>query len=253
MAIQSLDALAQAVHRLDRLGDLRQSMVRFAEARGVVRIAFHANPSPFQSGAAPAIWAQGFPNDWVAHYLAEDLVLNDPIPALAARRSKPFFWGDTASLMRLTGAEEEVLRHLETADLGDGLAMQVHGPGMRSAYVGVGFGGRRPDLSEGQIFELKAGAQIIYLRYCDLTEATYAMERDLSPREAEILGWVARGKSNAVIGEILGVSRHTVDTNLRRLFEKLDATDRTTAALRGIGAGVISPGAGPVPRVRDKT
>jgi LuxR family transcriptional regulator/LuxR family quorum-sensing system transcriptional regulator CciR len=253
MSSMSLDQLAETVQGTVRVGDLWRVMVGFVASRGGVRVAFHVNPSPGEPLAAPAVRAEGFPEDWVAHYLAEDLVLSDPIPALAAKRSKPFFWRDVSALTRLSEGEADFLRELETAELGDGLAMQVYGPGMRSAYVGIGFGQQRPDMDAAAIFDLKAGVQIGYLRFCELTAEAFALERDLSPRETEILGWVARGKSNTVIAEILGVSRHTVDTNLRRLFSKLEVADRTTAALRGVGAGLVSIGGPPVAHVRDKT
>ncbi|WP_068309911.1 helix-turn-helix transcriptional regulator [Aliiruegeria sabulilitoris] len=64
-------------------------------------------------------------------------------------------------------------------------------------------------------------------------------EIGLSPREAEILRWIARGKSNSVIAEILGISPHTVDTHIRRIYRKLGAGDRTTAALRGMETGLL--------------
>jgi DNA-binding CsgD family transcriptional regulator len=64
---------------------------------------------------------------------------------------------------------------------------------------------------------------------------------DLSDRQKEILTWVALGKSNSVIASILGISPHTVDTHLRRTFERLGTTDRTVAAIKGIEAGLISP------------
>ena len=53
------------------------------------------------------------------------------------------------------------------------------------------------------------------------------------------MGWIARGKSYGVIADILDVSRHTVDTLVRRIFEKLGVTDRTTAAIRAVGAGIV--------------
>ncbi len=65
---------------------------------------------------------------------------------------------------------------------------------------------------------------------------------DLSARQKEILSWVALGKSNSVIASILEISPHTVDTHLRRAFERLGTTDRTVAAIRGIEAGLIAPG-----------
>lgn len=61
----------------------------------------------------------------------------------------------------------------------------------------------------------------------------------LSPREREVLCWVSRGKSNSVIADILGISQHTVDTHIRRIFRKLGTTDRTTASIRAMETGQL--------------
>ncbi|MEM9263540.1 MAG: helix-turn-helix transcriptional regulator, partial [Pseudomonadota bacterium] len=61
----------------------------------------------------------------------------------------------------------------------------------------------------------------------------------LSERESQILRWVARGKSNASVSQILGISPNTVDTYMRRIYDKLDVADRVTASLRGVALGLI--------------
>ncbi len=61
----------------------------------------------------------------------------------------------------------------------------------------------------------------------------------LTPREVEVLRWIARGKSNTVIAQILGISRHTVDTHNRRIYRKLGAGDRITATVRAMEAGLL--------------
>lgn len=52
----------------------------------------------------------------------------------------------------------------------------------------------------------------------------------LSPRESEILGWVAQGKTNPEIGTILGISRRTVQKHLERINIKLGVENRTAAS-----------------------
>ena len=75
-----------------------------------------------------------------------------------------------------------------------------------------------------------------------VTVAPVAAPRPLlSAREKEVIHWVARGKSNSVIGDILGCSAHTVDTHLRRIFAKLDVSDRISAAVRAVALGLTSP------------
>ncbi len=61
----------------------------------------------------------------------------------------------------------------------------------------------------------------------------------LAPREIEVLTWIAFGKSNTVIAEILGISIHTVDTLCRRAMRKFETSSRTTAAVRAAQMGLL--------------
>jgi DNA-binding CsgD family transcriptional regulator len=56
----------------------------------------------------------------------------------------------------------------------------------------------------------------------------------LSEREAEVLYWVAAGKSSPVISMILGIRHDTVRTHLKRIFMKLGVENRLSAALRAL-------------------
>jgi DNA-binding CsgD family transcriptional regulator len=52
----------------------------------------------------------------------------------------------------------------------------------------------------------------------------------LSPREAQVLAWVAEGKTNGEIGIILDMRPRTVAKHLERIFRKLGVETRTAAA-----------------------
>jgi DNA-binding NarL/FixJ family response regulator len=56
----------------------------------------------------------------------------------------------------------------------------------------------------------------------------------LTPREAEVLLWVAQGKSNADIATILGCAGNTVKVHLARIFEKLGFENRNAATVRAL-------------------
>ena len=56
----------------------------------------------------------------------------------------------------------------------------------------------------------------------------------LTDREREVLGWVAAGKSNAQIAEIVGASPRTVAKHLERIYVKLGVESRTAAAMRAV-------------------
>jgi len=59
----------------------------------------------------------------------------------------------------------------------------------------------------------------------------------LSDREREVLRLVVNGASNDEIGARLGISSRTVESHLRRLFERLAVASRTELAARAIREG----------------
>lgn len=56
----------------------------------------------------------------------------------------------------------------------------------------------------------------------------------LTAREAEVLLWIANGKPNRDIGEILGISPRTVNKHLEQVFTKLGVENRASAAALAI-------------------
>jgi len=60
----------------------------------------------------------------------------------------------------------------------------------------------------------------------------------LTAREAEVLSWLAKGKTNRDIADILGMSPRTVNKHLEHIFEKLGVETRTAAAALAALAGI---------------
>jgi DNA-binding NarL/FixJ family response regulator len=61
----------------------------------------------------------------------------------------------------------------------------------------------------------------------------------LSAREVEVLAQVAKGKTNAEIGQLLHISEATVKTHLLRAFNKLGVSDRTAAVTTAMSLGLL--------------
>ncbi|WP_417224090.1 response regulator [Amphritea sp.] len=56
------------------------------------------------------------------------------------------------------------------------------------------------------------------------------LELELTEREAEVLYWLANGKTNREIAEILEISPRTINKHLEQIFPKLGVENRTAAA-----------------------
>ena len=54
----------------------------------------------------------------------------------------------------------------------------------------------------------------------------------LTAAQAEVMEWVCKGKTNGETAQILGRSENTVVAHLVRAFKKLDACNRTVAAVK---------------------
>jgi len=63
----------------------------------------------------------------------------------------------------------------------------------------------------------------------------------LSPRELDVLKLIGEGFPNPSIAEELGIGLETVKSRVKAVIEKLDARDRTHAAVVGVRLGILEP------------
>lgn len=92
------------------------------------------------------------------------------------------------------------------------------------------------------VSQLATDELLLRLIQGDITNDNVVLETklQLTPRESEVLMWVARGKSNRDIAEILKLSPRTVNKHLEQIYAKLGVENRASAAalaVRTLGAG----------------
>jgi DNA-binding NarL/FixJ family response regulator len=79
-----------------------------------------------------------------------------------------------------------------------------------------------------------AGQEEFYFRLAEPAEGgepeLLKSSLNLTAREGEVLVWIARGKSNRDISEILNISPRTVNKHLEQVFTKLGVENRAAAA-----------------------
>ena len=217
------------------------TIAHFLVKRGAARLSYHHLPplgAPDRDrSVGVASW--NFPDDWVATYTTGNFWRIDPIPRLALTLARPFWWSEVSLLATLRPAERDYMTSLRRAHLGDGLAIPVFGPRGRDGYIGLGCPPGRRMFTPTEIARFQMACQLGHQRYCQILIGDGVAPR-LSEREAEVLRWMTMGKSNGVIAEIEGLSSHTVDTYVRRIYAKLDVADRVSAVLRGAALGLVT-------------
>lgn len=181
-----------------------------------------------------------FPKDWVRRYVSAGYFDTDPIIAYARMADEPFAWRDVGHLMALAPAQRDYLAVLE-ARFADGYGVPIRGAMGTVAYFGVGSPSRALALDRAELIVIQLACHQTHTRFLQLNGTFETPPPQLTAREREVLTWAARGKSNAVIAEILGVSEHTVNTLLRRVYAKYAVHDRVSAILRAVGQGAIVP------------
>jgi DNA-binding CsgD family transcriptional regulator len=234
------DVLRQ-IDEVNSPGELWRVILSFYRAQGFNALAYFI---PRLSGGGNIgdvdVVYYGFPVEIVESYLNQGEGRHDPVPRFSMQQGVPMRWSHIWSMVDPDIDQMRFLERMRSLGLGDGYALPVFGPAQRNGNVNIGCAVSEEVMANAPLSELHMIAQAAHIRLCKLMPDIQGPEKPLSARELEILDWVARGKSNGVIAEILELSSGTVDTYLRRIYEKLDVSDRTSAAVRGVGMGLIS-------------
>lgn len=226
-----------AASAADDVSQLWTAMTDYFDGHGIGGLAIahlpqQGCPDPASSWAMQRGW-----KNWTRRYFAGNKMSSDPIRAHAAVSCVPFRWSEVLNLRAVSPEEHQHYQELTQYHQDDGLVIPVFGPGGRNGYVAIAFP-KGFTLSSRKLVEFRVVSQFAHQRSCELVTLR-GNATSLSPREQEVLSWMARGKSNSVIADIIGVSANTVDTHVRRIFVKLQVCDRVSAALIGMGNGLI--------------
>lgn len=181
----------------------------------------------------------GFPDEWEKAYRA-GLHRFDPLPDIARKLAHPFSWTHLPASLSLTSEELGYLASLSDWGMSAGVGVPTYGPRGRVGYVGIGLP-ESEDLAEAPDFaRLRIAAESSFLRYCDITLGETPSTIPLSGRERDVLQLIARGLQKAEIADALSISKNTVDTYFRRIYSKLEVSDRAAAVTIGLSQGLIA-------------
>lgn len=175
-------------------------------------------------------WTRGL-NQNAVDYLEAAATNIDPIMTYVFRHSRPFWLSELRGISEFESGNNR--QHIELAlqHFGDGILTPLFGPQHRRGYIYIAFDNPREFYDDIFIWQIQAIVQAVHVRYCLLIESLRARV-NLTKRESEVLELITFGKTNPEIGQSLGISANTVAGHVKRIFFKLNASDRVTVALK---------------------
>ena len=235
-----LDAITAARSDAELLTAFRQAAARYGFDRVILSVI--VDPDLPQDCHGRGV-LDHFPADFRAYYATNDCIRYDPVLKAALRRRHAFAWEQLEAAPLLTARQADFMAQLKAYRLHQGVAVPLRATGTLNAIAG--FARSEPSLSERSPLEaLERLAHKIYAAYKALHVREVSPDTEwasLSTKERDILNWVAGGKTDDEIAEILSISRNTVDSHMRNIYRKMNAHNRVSAVVAGIRQGHICP------------
>lgn len=219
----------------DEVWKIIETICRKTDVNGVCCRCF-----PSEAAAEPVIFfstTTGFSPE-LSHALQRSPGYLDAFLHAAVRTTKPFHWSDIEHILEPRSPQLRYYKD-QIAGLGTGVVVPVFGPLFRNGYFCFHSHDDRK-IDDMDMMVLHSISQTAYLKLLDIMYKTSGHERTLSGRELEAINMIARGKSNPEVATAMSVSVNTVNTVLKRIFEKLEVSDRVSAVMRAYALGYIA-------------
>lgn len=211
-----------------------QAMQRFGFDRSVYSFLTRHASVGFEAGHAIAC---AYPDDWMEHYFARQYQRIDPVIGEALRSSRPFLW-DT---LPMDADQQRLMDESKELRLFDGVGIPMHSANGEVAAIGVASSERMGDIAPHQMSLLHAYAFQFHHAYTAKLAAEETPRIALTPKESEVLHWMAEGKTLNDIAEIMHLSEDTIRYYLKAIYRKLGVNQRTQAVIKGIRYGLLNP------------
>jgi LuxR family quorum-sensing system transcriptional regulator CciR len=183
-----------------------------------------------------------FPDDWVDRLMTQGRVADDPVLMASERRVTPFAWSSLPSFMSLSAPHRAFMAEARAAGLAEGYTVPIHVPGQASGLVSFVMA-RGRDLPTASLpaaqylacFAFEAARRLKLAASGETAETPR-----LTQRQLDCLVLAARGKSNWVAGQLLGLSEGTVHKYLEAAKQRYDVSTRTELVVRALYDGQLS-------------
>lgn len=239
-ATRALD-FVDAIDRVNSPGEVANLLAKEIEQAG-----FHAyliiglpdSSTTSNKSFKRRILAKGWPIGWTELYVKEGLAEFDPVPRYASQTMDPFKWSEAPYDPARERQADYVIKRAVDFQMAEGFCVPIHtddGPGSV-----VSLGGERPELTRSIRSAMHLISLYSFHRMKSLLKTKKINDRVLSPRERDVLAWIAAGLTSASVAEKLGLSETTVLTHVTSAQRKLNAPNRIATVVAALRRGEIT-------------
>jgi LuxR family quorum sensing-dependent transcriptional regulator len=205
---------------------------------GFSALGINSLPSPGED-ADPFILTESTPEGFRELYIAERFYAADHICRHARTAYEPFRYSEAPYGRTESRGHQRFMQALASFGMDRGLIVPIGRPANIPACLWLA--GKNPDLDD----ESMLATQIICLFAASKAHAlAHASDRgarsSLTPREREVLQWIAAGKTSWEISVISGLTERAINKIIADAMIKLNAVTRAQAVVNAIRNGAIA-------------
>jgi LuxR family quorum-sensing system transcriptional regulator CciR len=169
-----------------------------------------------------------YPEEFISASRAGSELVGDAIMEACEKTLSGFFWDDVGRYVSVT--KQHLMRRaaVERTGLGDGFVVPTHIPGehLGSCHFAVGTGRQMPRDTSAALQAIAMFGFEAARRLVRDSEGPHIIHQPLTIRQRECLVLSARGKSDAVIAQLLGLSPKTVNNYIEEAKRRYNVATR---------------------------
>lgn len=237
-----VDRFVEAMRAARRLVDLEAVMTEWTLAIGFTQFAMghHVDLLRPPDGA---LRLTNYHPDWIEQSIGQGLYAIDPVHQASALAHRPFQWTEIEDLIRLSDQQRLILDRARSYGLVAGLTVPVSHPGEYQGSCSFA----APDLDRLHPYAFPLSHYLTSFGFECARRLLRGLDgRDpepvpyLTPKQRETLILVGRGKTDAEIGTLLGISRSTAHDHVEASRRAYGNAQRPYLVLRAVFDGVVT-------------
>lgn len=240
-SLEDLDSFLLSIDCAQSLDEILSLLQKTIQALGFERFTYWLRWSGTDK---EPIALTTYPDKFIEHYLSGSFQNYDMVGRVSMNTNRPFVWSEIPKFFEVTRMQKMLFDDSSSAGMHSGASVPIHGPQHAQATFSVVSSLSQKECDE--IFQKNRHFLHILATYAHEKILSFGIDQrlidiSLTQREADVLTWVARGKTYWEIGQILCIQEDTVKKYMQKIFSILSVTNSSHAVAKAIINGLIHP------------